>query len=63
MKETIKLAKQEKNKIVCMLAYSVTDNQAKLNHIYTPVKKKGYTANLINLISNKLFEKGLVPKL
>ena len=53
------------NKIVCMVSYSVTGNQAKLNHVYTPVeeRKKGYAANLIYLMTNALLEKGLVPLL
>ena len=52
-------------KIVCMVSYSITSNQAKLNHVYTPVeeRKKGYAANLIYLMTNDLLEKGLVPLL
>ena len=53
------------NKIVCMVSYSITGNQAKLNHVYTPVeeRKKGYAANLIYLMTNDLLGKGLVPLL
>ena len=52
-------------KIVCMVSYSITGNQAKLNHVYTPVeeRKKGYAANLIYMMTNDLLEKGLVPLL
>lgn len=52
-------------KIVCMVSYGITKNQAKLNHVYTPVeeRKKGYAANLIYLVTNDLLEKGLVPLL
>ena len=57
--------RNQQNKIVCMVSYSITDNQAKLNHVYTPVeeRKKGYAANLIYLMTNDLLEKGLVPLL
>jgi len=53
------------NKIVCMVSYGVTGNQAKLNYVYTPIeeRKKGYAANLIYLVTNALLEKGLVPLL
>ncbi|MBR6034116.1 MAG: hypothetical protein IKP28_05240 [Clostridia bacterium] len=53
------------NKIVCMVGYGIVENQAKLNHVYTPVeeRKKGYAANLIYLVTNKLLDKGLVPLL
>ena len=52
-------------KIVCMVSYGITANQAKLNHVYTPVeeRKKGYAANLIYLMTNDLLDKGLVPLL
>ena len=52
-------------KIVCMVSYGITDNQAKLSHVYTPIeeRKKGYAANLIYLVTNDLLEKGLVPLL
>ena len=57
--------RNSENKIVCMVGYSVTGNQAKLNHVYTPIseRKKGYAANLIYLVTNDLLEKGLVPLL
>ena len=59
------LLRNPQGKIVSMVAYGVTDNQAKLSHVYTPVeeRKKGYAANLIYLITNQLLEKGLVPLL
>ena len=52
-------------KIVCMANYTITDNQAKLGHVYTPTeeRKKGYAANLIYLMTNELLDKGLVPLL
>lgn len=55
--------RNKQNKIVCMANYSIIENQAKLNHAYTPPeeRKKGYAANLIYLMTNELLEKGLVP--
>jgi len=52
-------------KIVCIGSYNVIDNQGKISHVYTPVaeRKKGYGANLIFQITNKLLEEGLVPLL
>ena len=57
--------KNEKDKIVCMVNYSVVDGQAKLSHVYTPVEEraKGYAANLIYAVTNKLLNQGLVPLL
>lgn len=57
--------RNHQNKIVCMACYNVTGDQAKLNHVYTPVeeRRKGYAANLIYLMTNNLLEKGLVPLL
>ena len=48
-----------------MANYTITDNQAKLGHVYTPTeeRKKGYAANLIYLMTNELLDKGLVPLL
>lgn len=59
------ILRNPQNKIVCMVRYSVTGNQAKLSHVYTPIeeRKKGYAANLIYLVTNALLEKGLVPLL
>lgn len=59
------LLRNSENKIVCMANYSITGNQAKLSHVYTPVeeRRKGYAANLIYLMTNELLEKGLVPLL
>ena len=53
------------NKIVCMAGYGIVENQAKLNHVYTPIEErnKGYAANLIYLLTNDLLSKGLVPLL
>lgn len=57
--------KNEKDKIVCMVNYSVVDGQAKLSHVYTPVEEraKGYAANLIYAVTNNLLNQGLVPLL
>ena len=57
--------RNSQGKIVCMVSYGITDNQAKLSHVYTPIeeRKKGYAANLIYLVTNNLLEKGLVPLL
>ena len=51
------------NKIVSMASYGITDNIAKLGHVYTPVSErgKGYASNLIYLLTNELLAKGLVP--
>ena len=53
------------NKIVCMASYRITEEQAKINHVYTPVeeRKKGYAANLIYLMTNEILKRGLVPLL
>ena len=53
------------NKIVCMASYSVANNQAKINHVYTPIeeRRKGYAANLIYLMTNDILNKGLIPLL
>ena len=57
--------RNQDNKIVCMANYAVTENQAKLGHVYTPIeeRKKGYAANLIYFITNELLDKCLVPLL
>lgn len=57
--------RNSQNKIVCMAGYRITDNQAKLNHVYTPAeeRRKGYAANLIYLMTNDLLDRGLVPLL
>lgn len=57
--------KNENDKIVCMANYSVVDDQAKINHVYTPVEEraKGYAANLIYAVTNNLLNQGLVPLL
>ena len=46
------------NKIVCMAGYGIVGNQAKLNHVYTPIeeRKKGYAANLLKKEINSLKE-------
>ena len=53
------------NKIVCMASYRITEEQAKINHVYTPTeeRKKGYAANLIYLMTNEILKRGLVPLL
>ena len=59
------ILRNQENKIVCMASYSVTENQAKINHVYTPTqeRKKGYAANLIYIMTNEILDKGLVPLL
>lgn len=48
-----------------MASYSLTENQAKISHVYTPIeeRKKGYAANLIYLMTNDILSKGYVPLL
>lgn len=57
--------RNEKGKIVSMVSYNVADDQAKLSHVYTPTEErgKGYAANIIYNVTNKLLELGLVPLL
>ena len=57
--------KNNDNTIVCMVLYKVSDDEAVLNHVYTPPEErgKGYAANLIYTITNKLLDKGLIPLL
>lgn len=57
--------RNSKKKIVCMASYSLTNNQAKISHVYTPLeeRKKGYAANLIYLITNDILAKGYTPLL
>lgn len=52
-------------KIVCMASYSVSNGQAKVSHVYTPVEDRGhaYAANLIYEITKMILEQGLVPLL
>lgn len=59
------ILRNSENKIVCMASYSITGEQAKINHVYTPVdeRKKGYAANLIYLMTNDILKRGLVPLL
>lgn len=57
--------KNKKGKIVCMASYSVTENQAKISHVYTPKeeRRKGYATSLIYELTNILLSKGFVPVL
>ena len=57
--------KNNSGKIVCMTYYIVTDNLAKISHVYTPVEErgKGYAANLIYNVTNNLLKDGLIPLL
>ena len=59
------MLKNTNNKIVCMASYGITEKQAKINHVYTPIeeRKKGYAANLIYLMTNDLLNRGLIPLL
>ena len=56
---------KDNNKIVSMAGYKLVDNQARINSVYTPIeeRRKGYAANIIYLITNKIFDLGLVPLL
>lgn len=57
--------KNTEGKIVCMANYGLTENQAKISHVYTPIeeRKKGYAANLIYLMTNDILSKGYIPLL
>lgn len=59
------ILKNPENKIVCMASYNLTDNQARISHVYTPSeeRKKGYASNLIYLMTNEILAKGYVPLL
>lgn len=59
------LLRNAESKIVCMASYHVTEEQAKISHVYTPVeeRKRGYAANLIYFMTNDILQKGLVPLL
>ena len=59
------ILRNQEGKIVCMASYSLTENQAKISHVYTPIeeRKKGYAANLIYLMTNDILSKGYVPLL
>lgn len=63
--DTFNVWRNANGKIVCMVDYKVIDNQAKLNHVYTPVEERGkaYAANLIHDLTAKLLSEGLVPLL
>lgn len=57
--------KDENDKIVCMARYTLIDNVASINKVFTPKeeRKKGYCANLIYNLSNMLLNEGIVPML
>ena len=59
------ILKSKEGKIVCMASYSVTENQAKVSHVYTPKeeRRKCYAANLIYEVTKILLSKGHVPVL
>ena len=59
------ILKNSNGKIVSMASYSVTENQAKVSHVYTPKeeRRKGYAANLIYEITKILLSKGHIPVL
>ena len=48
-----------------MASYNVIDNQAKINHVYTPKEErgKGYAAKLIYHITDSILKRKLVPVL
>lgn len=57
--------KDKHNKIVCMARYTLINNIASINKVYTPIeeRKKGYCANLIYNLSNMLLNKKITPML
>ena len=59
------ILRNKEGKIVCMASYSVTENQAKISHVYTPIeeRRKGYASNLIFLMTNDILAKGYIPLL
>lgn len=63
--DTFYVWRNNNGKIVCMVDYKVTDGQAKLSHVYTPIEERGkaYAANLIYAVTKNLLDAGLVPLL
>lgn len=59
------ILKDENDKIVSMARYTQIDDVASINKVYTPIeeRKKGYCANLIYNLSNKLLNDGITPML
>lgn len=57
--------KNDEHNIVCMVQYKIVNTQARLLHVYTPKNKrcKGYAANLIYEITEKLLNMNLTPVL
>ena len=63
--EKFYVLRNKNNKIVSMAYYNVKEDQAKISHVYTPPeeRRKGYSANLIYLVTKELLEKNYVPVL
>ncbi len=59
------ILKDKNDKIVSMARYTQIDDVASINKVYTPKeeRKKGYCANLIYNLSNKLLNDGIIPML
>lgn len=59
------ILKNKSNKVVCMASYTIVDNMARINHVFTPQEERGkaYCANLINNLSNKLLNENIIPML
>lgn len=57
--------RNQDGKIVSMAYYSLSEEQAKIGHVYTPPEErgKGYAANLIYEMTNELLNRGYVPLL
>lgn len=55
--------KNKQNKIVCMSSYTIVNDIARINHVFTPKEERGkaYCANLIYNLSNKLLDEGKTP--
>lgn len=59
------ILKDQKDKIVCMARYTLINDIASINKVYTPIeeRKKGYCANLIYDLSNMLLNQNITPML
>ena len=59
------ILKNKENKIVCMARYQVSNDIARINHVFTPKEERGkaYCANLIYNLSNMLLNNNITPML
>lgn len=64
-KGSLLILRNAEDKIVCMANYNITGEQARVSTVYTPPqeRRKGYAANLIYHITNRLLADGKVPLL